>query len=313
MCRAQEEEKYYDANTELDTACFYFKKLTKIDFDVSQKNGCEFLITQLLNQTAYFSRDTLYYQWSVFNDDRSIYFVFDEENPDLFLYESGNYHIELIITNIYGCSDTLTKYNMISIDKMPQVNFTFTPENALFGEYFGEVVFTNLTDPELLNDSTTTWYWDMGDHVMNRFEQSPVHLFSMWGDYHTTFHLQTKNGCKVALTKTVTIENELFFPDTLKNNSSKSPPIFAVTNLNTYIPKDDPNGFRTNHLFVYDKTGKQIYEQKNYDTYIKNKNIVEGSYALSVTDLESGEYNYSFFYKGESKMVHYSGNFWVER
>jgi len=320
FCSAQEEEKHALVYSELDTNCFYFTELFSIDFDVSQKYGCEFLITQLLNKTTYLPEDTLAhlwldslsYLWYVFNEDRSIEFEFSEDNPDIFLYEPGNYHIELNIINKDGCTVKLVKCNMISLDKMPQINFTFTPENALFAEYFGEVVFTNLTDLEILNDSTVVWYWDMGDHFINMKNPSPVHLFSTWGDYHTTFHLKTKNGCKVSLTKTVIIEDELFFPDILKTNLQNSPAIFAITNLNTNIPQDDPNEFRTNHLFVYNEKGEIVYDQKNYDSYIKNNKVVKGSNWLSVTDLQQGTYFYSFYYKGNSKMVHYSGEFRVD-
>jgi len=330
ICFAQEDEKRTVVITNLDTSCYHFTELLAIDFDVSQNSGCEFLITQLLNRTAFFSEDTLpalfsedtlsypfledtlVFLWTVFNDNRTIHFEFTEENPDIFLYEPGIYHIEFIISNMYGCSDTLTKYNMITIDKMPQINFAYTPENALFAEYFGEVVFTNLTDPELLSDSSVVWYWDMGDNVINLKDRSPVHLFSTWGDYHTTFHLRTKNGCKVALTKTVTIEDELFFPNILKLNSQTYPSIFAITNLNTHIPKDDPDDFRTNHLFVYNEKGEKVYEQKNYDSYIKDRNTVEGNHSLKVVDLQKGAYYYSFFYKGKNKRVHYNGEFWVD-
>jgi len=325
VCKAQEEVVRQVTYANFDSLCFHFYELTAIEFDVSQKFGCEFLITQLLNKTEYFSKDSLdywwdiyypedslVYLWNVFNTDSSIYFVFNEENPDIFLYEPGNYNIEFIVSNIYGCADTLTKFNVISIDKMPQVDFSFTPENALFAEYFGEVEFTNLTDPELLNDTAVVWLWDFGDHVVNGVTPSPVHLFSVWGDYHTTFHLKTKNGCKVALTKTVVIEGELFFPDTLKLYSQTTPSIFAVSNLNTHIPQDNPDQFRTNHLFVYKENGEIVYEQKNYDTYKKNNVIVEGTYSLSVMDLDEGMYYYSFYYKGKSKMVHYSGDVWVD-
>jgi len=313
ICNAQDEEKYSVSKMKLDSLCSHFKKLTTIDFDVTQKSGCDFIITQLLNETETLSEDTLYFQWYVFNEENTVFFEFNEENPDIFIGEPGNYHIELVITNIYGCTDTLTKYNVISIDKMPQINFTFTPENALFAEYFGEVIFTNLTDMELLNDSTVVWYWEMGDEVINMKDRSPVHLFSAWGDYHTTFHLKTKNGCNVALTKTVTIEDELFFPDIVKNNSKIYPPIFAVINLNTNIPKDDTDEFRNNHLFVYDETGRQVYEQKNYDSFIKNNSVVRGVHALGTEDLATGNYFYSFYYKGKSKIVHYSGTFAIKK
>jgi len=312
-CYAQENSSRSIIPKALDTLCLRFHELTYIDFDVSQKSGCEFLITQLLNKTTCFLEDTLTCMWSVFNDDYSIHFVFSEESPDIFLYEPGNYHVALIITNTYGCRDSLTKYNIISLDKMPQIDFTFTPENALFAEYFGEVEFTNLTDPELLSDTTVVWLWDFGDHVMNKRNPSPVHLFSMWGDYHTTFHLKTKNGCKVSITKTVTIEDELFFPDTLIINSKTAPIFFAVTNLNTHIPNDAFDEFRTNYLFIYDETGEKVYEQKNYDSYIKNGIIIEGIHSVGIKDLQKGDYYYSFYYKGKSKMVHYNGVFRNEK
>ena len=309
---AQEQDSYQIVQQELDTVCAHFVEQLTIDFDVSQKSGCEFLITQLFNKSRSIPEDSLSYQWNVFNADSTFFFLFEEENPDIFLNHSGNYHITFIVTNGHGCVDTLTKFNVISIDKMPQINFTFTPENALFAEYFGEVEFINLTDIDLLNDSTVLWYWDMGDDYTCVRNASPVHLFSVWGDYHTTFHLKTKNGCKVALTKTVTIEDELFFPDTLSSLSQAFSSVFAVTNLNTHIPQDDPDEFRTNHLYIYNAKGEKIYEQKNYDTYIKNNIIVKGNSSIGATDLASGIYYYSFYYKGKNKMVHYSGSIWVE-
>ncbi|MCL2246164.1 MAG: gliding motility-associated C-terminal domain-containing protein [Lentimicrobiaceae bacterium] len=311
LSHAQEENKHYIVKNEKDTLCSHYYEFIVVDFDVSQKSGCEFIITQLLNKTTYLLEDSLSYIWKVFNDDASLYLIFTEEDPDVFLYYPGNYHIALIATNKQGCSDTLVKHNVIVLDKIPHIDFTFSPENALFAEYFGEVEFTNLTDPKLLNDSTVQWYWDMGDSVTNMNARSPLHLFSMWGDYHTTFHLKTKNGCKVALTKTVTIEADLFFPDTLRKLFSTTPDIFAINNLNTHIPQNDPDQFRTNHLFVYNDMGKMVYEQKNYDSYIKNNVIVEGVHSLSVTILDAGVYFYSFYYKGKNKRVHYNGVFWV--
>ena len=194
---------------------------------------------------------------------------------------------------------------------MPQVDFIFTPENALFAEYLGEVEFTNFTDPELLQDPTVAWHWEFGDGEINANAQSPVHLFSSWGDYHTTFHLKTKNGCQTALTKTITIEDELFFPDTLKTNSDFFPSVFAITNLNANILKDDPNGFRTNYLFIYNEDGANVYEKKNYDTYKKDGVIVEGINVFPIEGLSEGIYYYSFYYQGKSKMVHYSGTFLI--
>jgi len=300
---AQDEVTLYVPHPKLDTLCTH----AFIDFDASQKFGCEYLITQLLNLTEYPPEDTLSFIWNVFNDAHSSNFVYTEENPDIFLHEAGHYHVKLTVTNMQGDVDSLVKYNLIAIDSMPQINFTYTPENALFAEYLGEVEFINLTDSQLLNDSAVVWYWEMGDHVINTKEWSPVHLFSSWGDYHTTFHLKTKNGCKVAMTKTITIEDNLFFPDTLRKNAPPASSIFAITNLNTYIPKDDHNEFRTNHLFVYNAQGETVYEQKNYDSYIKNHMVVEGFHALRATDLEVGIYYYSFYYKGKNKMVHYAG------
>jgi len=311
ICSAQEEMIHHHIHYEKDTICSHFHDSISIDFEVSRDSGCDYLITQLLNLSNTPPEDSLSFFWNLFNEDSTISFIFTEENPDVFLSEPGIYHLCLIITNRNGCADTLTRYNVISLDKMPQINFSYTPENALFAEYFGEVEFTNLTDTEFSIDSTVLWYWDMGDHVINIKDWSPVHLFSSWGDYHTTFHLKTKNGCKVALTKTVIIEGELFFPDILKKNSDLNSSIFAITNLNTNIPKDDPNEFRNNYLFIYNENGEKVYERKNYDSYIKNDEVVKGVYVLNAADLMDGEYFYSFYYKGKSKMIHYSGMFLV--
>jgi len=282
-----------------------------LDFEVLHNSGCESLITQLINHVQYPFEDSLAFFWTLFNDNQTVSLHFDDDNPDIFINEPGNYHIKLVISDAQGFTDSIIKHNVITVDKMPQIDFTFTPENALFAEYLGVVEFTNLTDTKLLKDNSIVWFWELGDGEINSNEWSPVHLFSSWGDYHTTFHLKTKNGCKVALTKTITIEDELFFSDTLFKNATGISSIFAITNLNTSIAKDDPNEFRTNYLFIYNAHGEKIYEQTYYDTYIKKNQVVKGKYLLCAADLQEGVYYYSFFYKGKSKMVHYKGEFWV--
>jgi PKD repeat protein len=282
-----------------------------IDFEVLHKYGCESLITQLINHTIYPFEDSLAFFWNLFNDEQTLSYYFEEENPDVFINEPGNYHVKLIVSDFSGFIDSIIKFNIVSIDKMPQIDFTFTPEDALFAEYLGEVEFSNLTDPKFLKDTTIVWYWDMGDNVIYHSKWAPVHLFSSWGDYHTTFHLKTKNGCKAARTKTVSIEDELFFSDRLLKNFNNSSAIFAITNLNTNIPIAHPTEFRTNYLFIYNDIGEIIYEQKNYDSYIKNNVVVKGKQWLSADYLPEGTYYYSFYYKGKNKMVHYKGEFVV--
>jgi len=292
----------------------YFRNVENllIDFDVQQKFGCEYLITQILNFTQYtLEEDSLFFLWNIYNEDKTLNLTYFDESPDIFIYEPGDYHVKLVVSNESGIMDSLIKENLISIDKMPEIDFTFAPENALFAEYFGEVEFFNLTDPKLYNDTTVEWYWDFGDGELNSKEWAPVHLFSSWGDFHTTFHLKTKNGCKVALTKTVIIEEELFFPNLLKKNSKNCSSFFAITNLNTNIPADDPTHFRTNYLFVYNEFGAKVYEQNNYDSYIKNNTAIEGNHTLRAEVLPEGKFYYSFFYQGKNKIVHYSGEFFV--
>jgi len=310
FCYTQEEIEPITPQ-KFDGISISFFELYPVDFDVYQKAGCEYLITQLINLTNQPLEDSLSFIWNVFKDSISIFFVFTDENPDIFLHEVGNYHVKLKITNKNGDTDSLTKYNIISIDKMPQINFTYSPEDALFAEFLGEVEFINLTDPELEKDTSMIWYWDMGDNVINSTDWSPVHLFSSWGDYYTTFHLKTKNGCNVAMTKTVIIEDELFFPKILYKDNKNSTSIFAVTNLNTNISENDPNEFRTNYLFIYNEKGEIKYEQKNYDSYKKNDIVVEGIHVLNANSLDEGSYYYSFYYKGRNKMVHYNGEFRV--
>jgi PKD repeat protein len=296
---------------EMDSIPLQYNEEIIINFDILHKYGCESLITQLINEVTYPFEDSLAFFWNVFNEEKTLSFNYDEENPDIFINEPGNYNVKVVVSGMSGFTDSIIKYNVISVDKMPQIDFSFTPEDALFAEYLGEVEFTNLTNPKFLQDSTVEWYWDMGDNEINRTEWSPVHLFSSWGDYHTTFYLKTKNGCKVALTKTVSIEDDLFFPDTLIKNAIGSSSLFAITNLNTNIPVDDPNEFRTNYLFVYNDLGEKIFEQKNYDSYIKNNMVVSADRPLGADDLSEGKYYFSFFYKGKSKMVHYNGEFFV--
>lgn len=110
---------------------------------------------------------------------------------------AGNYSATLIVTNNFGCADTVTK----------QVNVYFNP----VANYTVQDVC--LGDSVLFNDSSfvdtsasiTTYLWVLGDGTPTVGLQSPSHLYTNAGLYSVTLLVTTNQSCSDAVNKSVNV------------------------------------------------------------------------------------------------------------
>jgi len=104
------------------------------------------------------------------------------QNPSHIFANPGTYTVSLTVTNIQGCSNTLTQD--IVVDPVPQVDFSIADDIICLGE---NAVFTGI-------GSFSSWFWNFGDGNTST-QQSPVHLYQLPGIYTVTLTASTTDGC----------------------------------------------------------------------------------------------------------------------
>ena len=114
---------------------------------------------------------------------------------------AGLYTVRLIITDISGCKDTLTKFQYIRIDG-PIAAFSIPNGGSCSNNSFTFV--DNSTDDGL--HPITTWIWDFGDGTTQSFTAPPFsHFYTTSGSYLVTLKTIDAVGCSDSTTNTNTI------------------------------------------------------------------------------------------------------------
>lgn len=282
----------------------------EVDFSLSDTNGCAPLTLRLTNHST---PEDATYEWYIFRQDGSLAFSSVQPNPTFNVDEAGTFSVLLKTKTDDGCEDSLAKWNSFTVNMQPIAEFAANPEISLMSESDGVVNFHNYADSIQLRTSQGSFYWDFGDGQIDSSAFSPQHIYSSWGDYDVTLHVATNAGCSSEITHTVTIEQDLVFPNVITPNGDGFNDVFAIENLNTNVNPEDPDQYRNNKLYIYDRWGKKVYEAHNYDTFAKNGTIQQGSQYFDGLNLPDGVYYYSFYYKGKAKTVNYNGSLTIIR
>ncbi len=293
-----------------DTVSIAFFEIPFFNFDANVLQGCAPMTVKFTNNST---PEEASYRWNILNEDAQTVLFSNQRSPVFQVDNPGVYHVQLISTTDNGCSDTVIRWNYLRVNAQPVAEFTPDPEISLMGESNGQVHFTNYSDTILMLAEGTSFSWDFGDGESDTTTTSPEHIYSQWGDYDVTLHIETADGCSSEITHTVVIEQDLIFPNIITPNGDGSNDVFAIENLNTEVNPEDPDGYRNNKLVIYDRWGKKVYEAKNYDTFSRDGQIERGSQVFDASGLSDGVYYFSFRYKGKAKTVTYNGSLTVIR
>lgn len=140
-------------------------------------------------------------------------------NPTHIYQNSGVFDIQLVVENIHGCTDTITKTSFITVYEVPSPRFE---ANILTGCAPLEVQFTEAsfaTAP----DSVVVWNWNFGDGNILEIEETgdklytwtyngsvlsvdsvaknPIHTFELRGSYTVTLTVTDSKGCDSVLVR----------------------------------------------------------------------------------------------------------------
>ena len=124
------------------------------------------------------------YLWSFGNGVTST-----EANPT-YTFDTGNYDIQLIITTVSGCSDTVVVTQGVKAGVKPTPNFSATPRDVCAKM---PVQFTDST-----TGTVTYWDWNFGDGAHSNL-QNPIHIYEDTGLF-TIILIVGNNRCFDTLT-----------------------------------------------------------------------------------------------------------------
>jgi gliding motility-associated-like protein len=117
------------------------------------------------------------------------------QSPSYVFAADGSYTTSLVVTNIFGCTDTSAQ--VINVLPQPQAGFLNTLVCAK-----DLVTFTDTS-----TGNPSAWSWDFGDGSPVDANQSPTHTYLIGGTYNITLIAGNGAGCIDTLQTSITVNS----------------------------------------------------------------------------------------------------------
>lgn len=183
--------------------------------------------------------------WWKFKDTLNVLGLAGIENPDFIFVETGDYEVELMVTNGNGCSDTTSK--IITVNPKPTSAFSFI-EN--YENEQGKLLFTNESE------GAKSYEWNFGLGTAS-FEVDPVVTFPGNGTYEISLVALNEYDCP----DTLTIDYTLLYKGLWIPNA------FSPNNPNAEVRLFKPVGTNLQYytIEVYDTWGNLLWTSNEID------------------------------------------------
>jgi len=231
--------------TECDNAEIVVMPIPPVTFVSNIVDSCAPL-TVYFNETNPHEGQT--YEWD-FGDEFGSNYATGKYPSHIYEYP-GTYDVTCTVTSEYGCENSFTWNDMITIYPNPVVNFLANPQVATILK--PEIYFENI--------STYIWqsYWSFGDGDESNNE-NPLHHYDDLGTYNVQLIVETEHGCTDSATMDVVIQDvytfyapTAFTPDFDEINVLFSPVGHGI----------DPEHW---YMAIYDRWGEKVFETNVYD------------------------------------------------
>jgi gliding motility-associated-like protein len=184
--------------------------------------------------------------------------------------QSGTYDATLTVSSDFGCTNSYTQSNVVTVYSQPEADFTADP------------MVTDMSMPvvHFLNQSQNyaSYQWIFGDGSFTNNELNPTHTFSDTGTYSAKLITVTNQGCRDTITKfiEVRIHSTLFIANTF------TPPGDGFN--------DDFKPFWTNmkdiKVMIFDRWGKFLTSWNDlngsWDGYYQGKKCQQDTYVYKI-------------------------------
>jgi gliding motility-associated-like protein len=170
--------------------------LLKINYINADKPTSAFAVkdTTCLADTSFFTNFSI-------DSIRTHYWDFGDmttsslKNPKHVYSAPGSYTVTLVVTDTFGCKDTLVQPNAVTIVK-PNPDFTMSDSVAVCPPLY--VTFTNTST------NSVSYSWDFGNGNKSTFH-NPKNLFTQAGIYKVVLTAKDNHQCTDSITKNVRI------------------------------------------------------------------------------------------------------------
>lgn len=170
--------------------CSYGKAQLNASFTADVLEGCAPLVVQFTDVSA---GNPTSWVWDLGNGSTST-----QQNPGTIYFTPGTYNVKLVVRN-GAQADSVIKNAYIVVYGSPVVNFGAVPTTGC------APMNVQFTDSSLAGAGTkTAWDWDFGDGTTSTV-QSPLHFYSIAGDYNITLRVTNSFGCRGVLTRSTYI------------------------------------------------------------------------------------------------------------
>lgn len=187
------------------------------------------------------------WNWTVENGSTSA-----SQNPNIcfdLVIADEVYDVTLIVENTFGCKDTNSIANMISVNATPLADFSF--DNTNLDILHSSVDFTNLSQ------NSHSFIWDFGDEIGTSSSSDPTYTYNgQAGTYEITLEAKSSNGLCSSFAKKLLTINDLilyFIPNTFTPDGDSFNETFKPIFHSGYDPYDF-------HFVIYNRWGETVFE-----------------------------------------------------
>ena len=170
------------------------------------------------------------------------------KSPTHTFYNSGVYNVTLEVSSAHGCKrDTTVTVTVFSI---PEADFRVDRANISMSSPI--VNFTNYSHGGFWNS------WDFGDNTTST-SSSPVHAYTLPGDYHVVLTTTSLYGCSDTAGVDIQVSNEhnIFAPTAFTPNGDEINDTFRI-----FGSSIDPYTFT---IIIYDRWGAVQFKSSNME------------------------------------------------
>jgi len=165
----------------------------------------------------------------------------------------------------YGCiRDTLLQ---VEVFDMPIVEIVTDPDTVIFIQ--NPVVTFSFENQSIDSIQVIDWNWNFGDSTYST-EEMPKKVFTQVREYEVWLKYTTSDECVDSVMKKIDIkEAKVTIPNIFTPNGDGSNDTFKIKELEYYI---------SNETMVFNRYGKKVFSQNNYQGDWDGDNLKEGAY-----------------------------------
>ena len=167
-----------------------------------------------------------------------------DEDPTYTYTTGGDFLASLVVTTIYGCSDTADTSAIVIVHPKPVADFVVEGEPLEWPD--GIAVFNNLSTGD------SSWVWDFGDEEGSTGD-APVHQYSEPGSYPVELIVTNEFGCTDTAEYLLVVEDgyALYVPNTITTNGDGMNDVFTPIGA----------GIVEYELTIFDRWGELLFQK----------------------------------------------------